>query len=1247
MTIGEIREWQRKAIKAGSKSVAIGGYQFISKTFDGVVRDMNLSDDTIFSADVQDNMGMHLLNRRGYSKWMAGQITDSQFGDNLAMEWASLPRFTGPKRGASHYAGDGLNKVQTGIDIVQQALAADRNGKFTDFQGPVSAPVNARPGLVSETPAERERRLKLASVNPTENYTGADLDTVQNTQTAQYRSRADDRAAEQAVKDNTPTFWEGAGLAVDEGWISTNVLQQLNREDFAPDRDFQFNEDLWEELTVDLPPVYQEALGDAVSEPHARAMAEEIRREFEIDQQLGGLGVTGAGLRIGAALLDPIAIAASVATEGVAAPVIYSAKVGKVARFLRAGAAAGAVNAGIEGYLESQNPLKEWENVGYAAAAGFVLGGALGAFGRTFEDRALTDAIHKVIDEVPEATPQAARGVADGSVGAARVPTDPELNAAQKQQAMAEGAPFSALRGARIDVVGILKQSENPITRKLAGFLAEDAVGNADGSVVTRGASENVARESRVRLARFYRTYDDAFKDWAKEQGVNWYGRGAGTRARFNREVGMAVRRDISEETNAHVNKVATQLKKEFKSLLDFGREKNIRGFNEVNDNINYMTRRHRIQALDDLVEEYGSGPVHQLVAKSLMDSNRKWMTKNGKAGFVDELEYEDALGMAQAYIKSIRSRKYGQFDLNRALSGADEDTLKMMLQDAGMDTSQMERIVSGLRASADNGDKGRISEAKWRLNIDETTSVKAQRKDGSWADLSIEDFIENDAELLFTSYTRSVLGAGYLEEAMSNFKIPNAAGELPAHAPSYETVKAHIAANSKLSQAKQRTEFARMDKLYKAVQGVPIEPPSGAREALRFLRDYNFIRIGGQLGVAQLAEIGNIVGNGGLRVMVQHMPALKGIYRKARSSGFSDEFYNEIEAIWGFGTDLTRSSPHIKMDDVHGGTFEGRDFQAGKVQQIDHALQQGKIVTSVTSGMAHINMALQRFNARVLVQRFMDNAQGSRAINAKRFAVMGIDEAMTKRITQQMRKHVTGKDGMLGRKVQTINIERWDDIDAKNHFINGVDRWAKKSIQENDVGNMPSFMSYDLAKTIMQFRSFMTAAYTKQLLSGIHHRDWETFSAAMTSMFFGGLFYTAQTTVNAQGRDDKDEYLDEKLSPPEIAKASFQRAGFSSFIPMAVDTSVAFGGMDPVFSYRTSGLSSSLMSEALGNPSFDLLQRLQRGAQGATSASLNPDYNFSQRDLRNLTGALFFQNAFIVRNIIATFGQDLPRFSS
>ncbi|SCX87360.1 hypothetical protein SAMN05660710_00070 [Paracoccus tibetensis] len=58
--------------------------------------------------------------------------------------------------------------------------------------------------------------------------------------------------------------------------------------------------------------------------------------------------------------------------------------------------------------------------------------------------------------------------------------------------------------------------------------------------------------------------------------------------------------------------------------------------------------------------------------------------------------------------------------------------------------------------------------------------------------------------------------------------------------------------------------------------------------------------------------------------------------------------------------------------------------------------------------------------------------------------------------------------------------------------------------------------------KSVFQFRSFMLASYSKQLLSGIHHRDWETFSSFATSTHFGRLFYAEQTVVNAQGRADR-----------------------------------------------------------------------------------------------------------------------------
>ncbi|SMR81490.1 hypothetical protein SAMN04488030_1959 [Aliiroseovarius halocynthiae] len=967
-----------------------------------------------------------------------------------------------------------------------------------------------------------------------------------------------------------------------------------------------------------------------------------------IDQKLNEMGWTGTGLRFGAALLDPAAILASIATEGTAAPVIYSAKAGKLGRFLRAGTAGAAVNAGIEGYLVSQNPLQEWENVGFAAAAGFVLGGAVGAFGRTYDDIALSGAFEKALSaaeevEAPLAARAAITGVPDGSVGAARVQPDVDLTAAEQVALDNYDAPKSAMGKARIDRVGILKQSDNGITRQVAGLLAEDGVGNANGTINVRSASEQTAREMRVRMARFYNVYNDEWNAWAKEQGLSWYQRGPASRAKFNNAVGSAVRRELDAGLDPHIQKVAATVKAEMKSLLEFGREKNIRGFNDIKDNYNYLTRKHRVEALDDLIERVGQGNVNQLMAKSLLSADEKWRVRNaGRAMATEALDYEDALNIGAAYVKSIRSRKYGHFDMNQALSGLDTEVLQEMLLDAGMGADEVARISDKVRFTRDTGEEGRMASAKMRLDLDETTTFDLRNADGTTSTIRIEDFLENDVEQLFTNYARSVLGAGFIEEALSHFKVAGKNGDMPQHAPSWETVKGYIAENSKLSQSAQATEFRRLDNLYKSVKGIAVEPPSNSREALRFLRDYNFIRIGGQLGVAQLAEIGNVLGQGGMKNMLQHMPALRGVFKGMRKGEFKDELFNEIEAVWGFGTDLTRHSPSVKMDDAHGSTFEGRNHSASKLQKADYALQQGKKVTSVASGMAHVNMVLQRMNSRVLVQRFMDNANGGRKINTKRLRVMGISDEMIERINGQLKAHVKEAQGLLGKKVAKINIDQWDDLDAKNTFINGVDRWAKKSVQENDIGNMPDFMSYEMYKTIAQFRSFMLAAYTKQLLSGLHHRDWETFSSYATSMLFGSLFYAAQQAVNAQGRADKGEWLEKRLAPEEIAKAGFQRAAFSSFIPMGVDEVVGFGGLDPVFSYRSRGLASGI----LGNPTYDLIVNLRKGASGVTSSILRSDYDFSQQDYRALTSTLFFQNAFVVRNVLNTIGGELPRFS-
>lgn len=1089
----------------------------------------------------------------------------------------------------------------------------------------------------------------LNDFEPVAGYAQQAVDDVNNAPVATYRSIADDRDNDQQAEDDRPSWWQGAGMAVNEEWIATNVARQMGREEFTPDPNFTLSEELWKEVTDGMDEVYQSGLHSATSEAHLRALAEQMRNEQNVDQELASLGYGGMGLRMGAAILDPAAIAVSAATSGFAAPVVYGQKVSRVGRILRGGVAAGATNAGIDGYLASQDQTMGWEDVAISAAAGFVLGGTMGGLQRsTPEDRAMVAAVQEA--EGDNIRRMFEGGTPDGSMGAARVPQDPDLSPAEIVSRESANAPTTAFSSVRIDSSNTLKSSLSGIMRRLGGGLVEDGVGNADRTTNRFAVSESVAREERVRLGRFYRTYNSAYRDWLRDQGKRlFWQHGVAERTDFNRQVAMAVRREIDAPSNAHVAKAAAQMKKEFADLLEFGKQMGIRGFDEVKANHNYMVRRHRIDRLDDLVAEFGGGAINRMVAESIQKANRKWRNRHpGRADYLDEIDYEDALKMADAYVKSIRGRRYGEFSLNRALSGQDMDTLKMMLDDAGMSSEEVTRITDKVRFSKDTGEQGRISNAKWRLDLDEThRGTLIPLKGGPAREIGIEDFLDNDAESLFAQYVRSVTAEGYMEDFLKEFRVRDAEGNLPIHAPSFETVKGYIAkeAGEKGMSSKQLAkEMATLDRAYKLIKGIALEPPSNWRTQARMLRDYNFSRIGGQLGVAQLAEMGNVLGNGGLRVLLQNIPALRSIYANVRTGKFSNELQNEIEAVWGFGTDLERMNMSAIFDES--GAVEQAAGSRG--QRLDHGLQRMKRMTVVGSGMGHVNMALQRLNARVLVQRFMDDASGRRGINPNRLRVMGVSEELHPRIQEQLRKHVDQTTGMLGKKVERINIEKWDDIDAKNAFINGVDRWAKKSIQENDIGNMPDFMSYELGKVIGQFRSFMLAAYVKQTLAGMHARDWEVFSAFATSMLFGGLFYVGQQHVNSLGRSDRDEFLEDRLNPASLASAAFQRSAFSSVIPLGVDTVREIVGLEPIFDFRSSGLKGGggPVGAFLGNPTGDLIDGTFRGVGGAVQGAVNPDYDFSQRDAQSLTKLLAFQNMFGVRNMMSVISDPLPEQS-
>jgi len=1011
--------------------------------------------------------------------------------------------------------------------------------------------------------------------------------------------------------------------AISEEWAASWALTQMGQEDFMPDRNFQYSDDLYAKLTEGVPEEYASMLEEAVSEKHAYAIRGRIDEMLDTDKRLSDLGMTGAAVRVGAALADPIAIGASILTEGYAAPAIFGAKATRLGRSLRAGVAASAVNMGIEGAIAYNDPTRGTEDVLVAGIVGMGLGGALGAISRgTAVDRELAAAARKALPEFNAAGGARSAGAAQVVDGSA---VDPRLSMAEAQAANAISAPTSAYGKYRFDAVGTLKQSPNPITRKLAGLLAEDGVANADNSVMVRSAEENVGMGMKTRMTEYYRTVEPLFKNWAKSQGIPFYKRGL-HREKFFEEVGKGVRRPDGFFTNdPNIAGAVAHQKKLFNDLLKWAQDKGVAGFQNVKENSEYFTRIFNNKRLDEMFAKTAgnTGHVYRLFANAIVKGS-------------DGIEYDDALEIATAYLKSVRKLKYQQVSYSRAISGDDIDTLTRILEEeSGLSPERLASITADLQPKATNA--GDTARTQRRMRLDETYRDAA-------TGLGIEDVLENNAEAVMNLYTRQVMGAAYIEEALMHFRVPDVAGNMPSSAPTFDTVLNHIrdtADQHGLTPEQFNTEMKNLDFLYRAISGMPLHETTNLTEALRFMSNYNFVRIMNQAGFAQLAEIGNILGKGGWKATVQHVPALRSIWKRAQNGQMEDELFDEIETIWGLGTERMRHVGNNKMDDY--GVFEGGNLGRA-FRKADDAMQMAKRVTADVSFMAPINMALQRFAGRVAVQKFMNEAVTGGVISADRLAVLGIDGPLFERVKGQLLKHVTTREGSLGKTVRRVNFEQWDDQDAASAFINGIDRYSRRIIQENGAGMQHRWMSHPMGRTMFQFRSFVAGAYTKQLLSGLHHRDLETVSSWLLSMFFGGLSYVGSTYINTIGSKDRQRLLTERLSPEAIGAASFSRAGFASFLPGAADSMLKFAGYEPVFSFgRTTGLASDFF---FGNPTIDAIDRAWAGGSGALKAATSSDYDFSQQDYNKVKGLVFFQNATLVRNFLNSFGDTLPRYS-
>ena len=766
----------------------------------------------------------------------------------------------------------------------------------------------------------------------------------------------------------------------------------------------------------------------------------------------------------------------------------------------------------------------------------------------------------------------------------------------------------------RFDRAGVTDMSKNKLVRGISNILYESIGKTGKNWVRSRTMSQVKQFELNRQRTLYYKNWVSSYDAWLKENGFKrMHLHGITKREEFNELVARAIRGESIE--SPAVNKMANAQRERYSELLQKAKDAGVRGADKVEENFNYLTRIYSNAKLSKLIDRFGSEKVENFLAKAMRGGLNEKANKR----------------LAKYLMRVIQKQKSEyQMNIGGILNAKAEDLNRLLREQTDLSADEILEITNAVFPS--KGGTSNIFKSR-RAKLDETYS------DG---EMSISDFLENDSEILFLNYANNL--SGQIALAERGFKSGSDwTAMMRQIEKEYENMG--IPREDKV----RINEMKALQSGYDHLVGKPLEDISTTYSTFgRIMRKYNFARIMNQVGFAQLAEIGVLIANVGLRQTIRHLPEMRKLVKRLKNGEIDDEFMREAEEVFGgFGSERLINQVANQSDEF------GARLSTSKVVKVERALDHLNRITADISGMALVNTAMKRIALKGMVQKWVDEAfGGSAAISKKRARDLGISDAMYKRIIDQIKKHAVTEEGALTkRKIKRINIDNWVDQEAASTYAHAINRWGRRTIQENDIGEqmfLGGLTDSTTGKILFQFRGFMMTAYGKHLLHGLKMNDVQAYKGFMMSTMFAGMAYVAQIQAQAAlmtGRERK-KFLEKRLGKTDeeiiknIAKAGFQRSAFASLIPATIDTGLGIFGVNPLFHYRSTGLDSNIIT---GNPTYDLLWTKGFSPTGGIArtakAMWDKDYDFSQSQYNDITQMFILQNALGIQNVIRKLG--------
>ncbi len=405
MTVLEVLEWQQDS-RANKGNSAAGAGQIIYTTLRGLVNEGVINADDIFNEETQNKANFALLEKRGYNDWKSGRISDNQFGNKLAKEWASLPVLETTRRkgriinvGESYYKGISNNKslvnanefisVLDGTGLGSSGFGAYPNRRSFVQEGEVDT---YDPNTARATPESgfwlREQWLRQGQTQVDEpNWeTGEyNFDDGSGMGMPQFYQKGPESNYLRTRRDNAqgPYMHEGWWRSFADEWTDSFIYRGIKSE-IAANRysyDYSFHP-AQQAINDGFQSHHVHYLNEAKNRDHYDYLTQQIREENNRQRRRGDSNHLFA--QFAGAMLSPDTLVLLGLPVGFGASALRTTGQNFARTALRGGTTLGAAEIALQtgrmSYDPNKNAIYSAMTIGGATIGGGLFGGAIGAY---------------------------------------------------------------------------------------------------------------------------------------------------------------------------------------------------------------------------------------------------------------------------------------------------------------------------------------------------------------------------------------------------------------------------------------------------------------------------------------------------------------------------------------------------------------------------------------------------------------------------------------------------------------------------------------------------------------------------------------------------------------------------------------------------------------------------------------------------------------------------------------------------